>query len=89
MSQTAIKENIPDTLKVHRANLDDVTNFLALQDAVSSATGHARNVQQLGAINHVVVCSINISDPDPKRHPTPKLVIIPSRRATQIPRAST
>lgn len=46
---------IPDTLQVHRANLDDVANLLALQNPITSTTGHTGNVEQLGAVNHVVV----------------------------------
>lgn len=47
---------VPDTLQVHRANFHDVANLLTLEDSIPSATGHARNVEQLGTVDHVVVC---------------------------------
>jgi hypothetical protein len=45
----------PDTLEMHRANLDHVTNLLTLQDAVSTTSRHPRDVEQLCSVDHVVV----------------------------------
>jgi len=47
----------PDTLQVHRANLDDMSYFFALQDAIATTAGHARHVQQFCAVDHVVIFS--------------------------------
>lgn len=49
--------DIPNALEVHGANLDDMADFFTLEDAVSTAAGHSGHVEQLGAIDHVVVCS--------------------------------
>jgi hypothetical protein len=40
---------------MHGANLDDVADLLALENAVAPAARHARHVQQLGAVDHVIV----------------------------------
>lgn len=52
---------IPDTLQMHGANLDHVTNFFALENAISTTTGHASNVQQLGTVDHMVICRHMVS----------------------------
>lgn len=48
--------NIPDTLEMHGSNLDNVAHFFALENAISSTAGHTSYVQELRAVDHVVVC---------------------------------
>lgn len=50
-------ERNPDTFQMHWTNLDDMLLLLALEDTVTSASGHASNIQELGAIDHVVIFS--------------------------------
>ncbi|KAI3481787.1 hypothetical protein L1887_55634 [Cichorium endivia] len=45
----------PDTFEVHGADLDDDALLLVLEDAVTLAARHAAHVQELGAVDHVVV----------------------------------
>lgn len=52
--QGALEGN-PDTLQVHRTNLDHVSVFLALQNAVATTARHASNIEQLGTVDHVVI----------------------------------
>lgn len=47
--------DLPDTLEVHRADLDDVSRLLTLQDTISAASCHASDIEQLGTVDHVVV----------------------------------
>lgn len=47
---------LPDALQVHRADFHDMTDLLTLQDSIPSTAGHARNVEQLCTVDHVVVC---------------------------------
>lgn len=49
--------DIPNALQVHGADLDNMANLFALQDAVSTATSHSSDIEQLGSINHVVIYS--------------------------------
>lgn len=48
--------NIPDTLEMHRANLDHMAQLLALQNTITAATSHSRHIEQLGTVDHMVVC---------------------------------
>lgn len=50
-------EGNPHALEMHRANLDDMPNLLALQNAVTSPSSHASDVKQLGSVDHVVIFS--------------------------------
>ena len=50
-----LQENTPDTFEVHRADLDDMSGLLALQDTITAASRHARHIEQLSAIDHMVV----------------------------------
>jgi hypothetical protein len=52
--KSSLKRN-PDTLEMHWADLNDVTRLFALQYAVSTASCHSRDVQQLGAVDHVII----------------------------------
>lgn len=40
---------------MHRPDLHHVANLLTLQDTISTAPGHSRDVQKLGPIDHVVI----------------------------------
>lgn len=46
---------LPDALEVHRTNLDNVPYLFALEDTVAASASHARDVEEFGTINHVVV----------------------------------
>lgn len=52
--ERAIKGN-PYTFEVHGPNLDNMSSLLTLQDAISAASGHASNIEKLGAVDHVIV----------------------------------
>lgn len=45
----------PHALEMHGANLDHVSDFLRLENAVPSASCHSHNIEQLGAVDHVVI----------------------------------
>lgn len=47
--------NLPNSLKMHGSDLDHMSNLLALQDTVAATSGHTGHVEELGAIDHVVV----------------------------------
>jgi hypothetical protein len=48
--------HLPDTLQMHRTYLHDVTNLFAFEYPISPSSRHAGNVEQLGTIDHVVIC---------------------------------
>jgi len=52
----------PDTLQMHRANFDHMSNLFALQNAVSSPSGHTSHVEQLCSIDHVVIFATGNTD---------------------------
>lgn len=52
----------PDTFQVHRTDFDNVTRLLALQDTITTSTRHASDVQQFGAVDHVVVFTSRNAD---------------------------
>lgn len=47
--------NLPNTLQVHRADLDNMSHFFGLENTISSAAGHACNIQKLGPIDEVII----------------------------------
>lgn len=47
----------PDALQVHRTDLDDIPSLLTLEDTVTTPTSHACDIEQLGAIDHVIIFS--------------------------------
>ena len=49
--------DLPDTLQMHWANLDHVPGLLAFQDTIPTSSGHTGNVEQLGAVDHVIICA--------------------------------
>lgn len=49
------RKNIPNTLEMHRPNLDHVPRLLALENTIATTARHSSDVQELGAVNHVVV----------------------------------
>lgn len=61
-----------------------MSHLLALENSISSASGHSRDVQKFGAVNHVVICQFDERDVK-SAHAS----YIPSRLATQTPFAST
>lgn len=46
---------IPYALEVHGTNLDHVSGLFALEDTVSASSRHACYVEQLCAIDHVII----------------------------------
>jgi len=42
---------------MHGTDLDNVSGLLALENAVSTPSRHTRNIEKLGAVDHVVVFS--------------------------------
>ena len=52
---------VPDALEMHRADLDDVPQFLALENAISSTSGHASDIQELRAVDHMIIFSRSVS----------------------------
>lgn len=53
--------NIPYALEMHGPNLHNVAHFFALENTISSTTSHPGNVQELGAIDHVIICAERVS----------------------------
>jgi hypothetical protein len=47
--------NLPNTLEMHGADLNDMARLLAFQYAVTPTSCHSRNIQKLGAVDHVIV----------------------------------
>ena len=81
------REAIPHALEVHRTDFDHVSHLFTLQNAIATTTCHACYVQQLRAVDEVIIYRIQISSlvsrpSELGRH-------VPSRRATQTPLAST
>lgn len=56
MSRGSKKIYVPDTLQVHRTDFDDVSCLFALENAVSATSSHASHIEQLCAVDHVIVC---------------------------------
>lgn len=48
--------NLPDTLEMHWPYLDDMAGLLAFQDTISAAPSHTGHIQQLGSVDHVIIC---------------------------------
>ena len=48
-------DHLPDAFEVHGPDLDHMPHLLALQDAVATTSGHSRDIQQLGAVDHVII----------------------------------
>jgi len=50
-------KDIPDTFQMHWANLHYMLLLLAFENAVTPASSHARNIEELGTIDHMVIWS--------------------------------
>lgn len=48
-------EYVPDTLQVHWSYLHYMLLLLTLQDSISAASSHACDVEELGAVDHMVI----------------------------------
>jgi hypothetical protein len=46
---------LPDTLQVHGPDLNNMSCFFALENAISAASGHASNIKQFRAVDHVII----------------------------------
>jgi hypothetical protein len=58
-------DNVPNTLQVHGSDLHHVTNFLALENTITSPSRHAGHIEQLRAVNHVIICSTGTLTSEP------------------------
>ena len=47
--------SVPDTLEMHWTYLDYVSRLLALENTISASSGHASNIEQFCAVDHVIV----------------------------------
>lgn len=56
------RENIPNTLQVHGTDFDDMTDLFAFQNTVTTTASHAGDIEQFGAVDHVVVFSAGHTD---------------------------
>ena len=52
-----VRENLPDAFQVHRANLDHMASFLTLQNPITAASCHPRDIQKFGPIDEMIICS--------------------------------
>lgn len=59
--QSSLKGD-PDTLEVHRANLHNMTDLLALENTVTASAGHASDVEELSAVDHGIVFPASNTD---------------------------
>lgn len=48
-------ECLPDTLEMHRSDLDHMSSLLTLKNTVATTTRHSSDIEKLGTINEVVV----------------------------------
>lgn len=46
---------LPDTLEMHRSNLDHMSRLLALKNTVAATAGHASDIEKLGPVDKVIV----------------------------------
>lgn len=46
---------LPNTLEMHWANLDNMSILLAFENAITTASGHTGNVQELCTVDHMIV----------------------------------
>lgn len=47
--------NVPNTFEVHGSDFNNVTNFLALENTITSPASHAGHIEQLRAVDHMVI----------------------------------
>lgn len=52
--QSTVERN-PNSLQMHRTNLDHVSVLLALENTVATTARHTSHVKQFGSVDHVVV----------------------------------
>jgi hypothetical protein len=55
VERSRVEEDLPDAFQVHGPYLYYMLLFLGLEDTVSATSCHACDVEELGAIDHVVV----------------------------------
>lgn len=53
--------NIPDSLQMHGSYFYHMTDFFTLENSIAATAGHTRDIQQLCAIDHLVVCEGSFS----------------------------
>lgn len=49
--------HIPHAFQMHRANFHNMPNLFTLQNAVAATTGHSGDIQELRAVDHVIIYS--------------------------------
>lgn len=47
--------DLPDAFEMHRTNLDHMPCLFRLEYAITSATSHAGDIEQLSAVDEVVI----------------------------------
>jgi hypothetical protein len=77
---------------MHGPDLDNMSHLLALEDTIPTASRHTSNVEEFGAINHVIIWFGRSAKTGPDSEWTSRPrdgLAVPSRRATHTPLAST
>lgn len=46
---------------MHGANLDNVSYFFALEDAISASSRHAGYVEEFSTVDHMIVCLMSVA----------------------------
>ena len=88
MERRKVKEDLPDAFQVHGPYLYYVLLFLGLEDAVSATSCHACDVEELGAIDHMVVYP-STHQYNSNYEYAGHMWCSPSRLATHVPLTST
>lgn len=55
VSRSSCSANLPNTLQVHGSNFDHVSRLLALQNTITTTSGHTSDIQKFCAVNEMVV----------------------------------
>lgn len=54
-------EIVPDALQMHGPNLNDVSDLLTLQNTITATSRHSCDVQELCAVDHMIVCEYTLA----------------------------
>lgn len=55
MPSFTVHPSVPYAFEMHWANLHDVSQLLALQDPITTSSGHSCDIEKLGTVDHVIV----------------------------------
>lgn len=56
-------ERDPNALQMHRTYLHHMPHLLTLENPISPTSGHARDIEKFRAIDHMIVCTVLVSQP--------------------------